>query len=176
MLSREMENARMGRPARVIAKVNSLIDTGIIKKLYEASAAGVKVDLVVRGMCSLRAGVPGLSENIAVRSIIGRYLEHSRIFYFENGGVPEVWLSSADWMQRNLDRRIEAAFPVEQEDIKRRLIEMLEIFLRDNQKARAMLPDGSFAFVPASGGEERLNAQEWFMERAKRSASSDFAP
>jgi polyphosphate kinase len=175
MISREAENARAGRPARIIAKVNSLIDEGIIKRLYGASAAGVKIDLIVRGMCSLRAGVPGLSENITVRSIIGRFLEHSRIFFFENGGVPEVYLSSADWMQRNLDRRVETAFPVEQDDLKRRLTGILHINLKDNLKARAMQPDGSYARVqkPADG-EEALSAQAWLMEQAEKNASTLF--
>lgn len=168
MLSREMENARAGRPARVIAKVNSLIDWGIIKRLYEASTASVRVDLVVRGMCSLRAGVPGLSENITVRSIVGRCLEHSRVFHFENGGIPELYLSSADWMQRNLDRRVEALFPVEQESIRRRLSEMLEAYLRDNVKARAMLSDGSYVRLAPAAGEEAFSAQAWLMEQAER--------
>jgi polyphosphate kinase len=175
MLSREMENARVGRPARVIAKVNSLIDEGIIKKLYAAQAAGVKIDLIVRGMCCLKAGVPGLSENITVHSVIGRFLEHSRIFCFENGGIPEVWLSSADWMQRNLDRRVEIAFPVEQEDIKRRLVGMLELYLKDNLKARAMLPDGSYARVPPpQDGDEALSIQAWFMREAEKNSNSQF--
>ncbi len=166
MIAREIENASMGRPARIVAKVNSLIDEGIIKRLYEASQAGVKIDLVVRGMCSLRAGVPGLSERISVRSIVGRYLEHHRIFYFENGGLPEVYLSSADWMPRNLDRRVETAFPVEQEDLKRRLIDLLEVCLKDNVKARVMLPDGSYEPSTPAEGEELLNAQEWFARQA----------
>lgn len=168
MLTREIENARIGRPARVIAKVNSLIDEGIIKRLYEASAAGVKIDLIVRGMCSLRAGVPGLSDNITVRSIVGRYLEHSRIFCYENGGIPEVWLSSADWMTRNLDRRVETAFPVEQEGSKRRIIDMLDVFLSDNVKARQMQLDGSYTMVLPADGDERLSAQEWFARQAMK--------
>jgi polyphosphate kinase len=174
MLSREMENARAGRPARVIAKVNSLIDEGIIKKLYEASTAGVRIDLIVRGMCSLRAGVPGLSENISVRSVIGRYLEHSRIFQFENGGIPEIYLSSADWMQRNLDRRVEALFPVEQDGIKRRIAEMLDAYLRDNAKARVMLSDGSYLRLAPAEGEEAFSVQAWLMEQAEKAGESRF--
>ena len=168
MIGREIENARLGRPARIVAKVNSLIDEGLIRRLYEASSAGVRVELIVRGMCCLIAGVPDLSQNITVRSIVGRYLEHSRIFYFENGGLPELYLSSADWMPRNLDRRVEVAFPVEQEDLKARLIEMLSIFLRDNEKARAMGPDGTYAYVQAGEGEPHLCAQDWFMQQALR--------
>lgn len=170
MISREVENARIGRPARIVAKVNSLIDEGVIKRLYEASAAGVKVALIVRGMCSLKPGVPGLSENIAVRSIVGRYLEHSRIFHFENGGVPEVYLSSADWMPRNLDRRVEIAFPVEQDNLKRRLLSVLDICLKDNVKAREMLPDGSYRMPEAAQEEEKLSVQDWFMRRALAAA------
>ncbi len=171
MIGREIENARLGRPARIVAKVNSLIDEGIIRRLYEASAVGVRVELIVRGMCCLIAGVPGLSENITVRSIVGRYLEHSRIFCFENGGLPELYLSSADWMPRNLDRRVEVAFPVEQEDLKARLIEMLTIFLKDNEKARAMGPDGTFSYVQAGEGEPHLCAQDWFMQQALRAVA-----
>lgn len=166
MIAREVDNATIGRPARIVAKVNSLIDEGLIKRLYEASQAGVTVELIVRGMCSLRAGVPGLSERISVRSIVGRYLEHHRVFYFENGGLPEVWLSSADWMPRNLDRRVETAFPVEQESLKKRLIELLEICLKDNVKAHVMLPDGEYAAAAPAEGEERLSAQEWFARQA----------
>ncbi len=170
MLSREAENARIGRPARVIAKVNSLIDDGIIRRLYEAQAEGVQIDLIVRGMCCLKPGVPGLSERIAVHSIVGRYLEHSRIFYFENGGVPEVWLSSADWMQRNLDRRVEIAFPVEQPDLKQRIIEMLDVFMGDNVKARVMQEDGSYIMPIAGEYEEKLSAQQFFMTEAVKAA------
>ena len=170
MLNREIDNARMGRVAKVIVKVNSLIDEGVIKRLYEASAAGVKIELIVRGMCSLMAGVPGLSENITVRSVIGRYLEHSRIFYFENGGIPEVYLSSADWMQRNLDRRVEIAFPVEQEGLKHRLMDMLQVYLRDNQKARVMLPGGAYNRVTATEEEKKLSAQQWFSDEAVKAA------
>ena len=171
MIQREIENARIGRPARIVVKVNALIDEGIIRRLYEASAAGVKIDLIVRGMCCLIAGVPGLSENITVRSIVGRYLEHSRIFRFENGGLPELYLSSADWMPRNLDRRVEIAFPVEQENLKQRLTEMLDVFLSDNVKARIMQPDGTYQYSMAQatdGAKPPLSAQEWFMQEALR--------
>lgn len=170
MINREIENARMGRAARIVAKVNSLIDEGVILRLYEASAAGVKVDLIVRGMCCLVAGVPGLSQNITVRSIVGRYLEHSRIFCFENGGIPEFYLSSADWMQRNLDRRVEIAFPVESEALKQRLMGILEVSLRDNTKARVMGPDGVYTMAQPQEGEEAIHSQLYFYEEAVRAA------
>ncbi len=170
MIGREIENARMGRAARIVAKVNSLIDEGVIRRLYEASEAGVKIELIVRGMCCLKAGVPGLSQNISVRSIIGRYLEHSRIFYFENGGIPEVYLSSADWMQRNLDRRVEIAFPVESEALKDKLCHILHISLSDNVKARAMGPDGVYTMVQPQEGEEFINSQQYFCDEAIKAA------
>ena len=112
MIRRETRHAREGRPARIIAKMNALVEEGVIRALYAASAAGVKIDLIVRGACALRPGVPEVSENIRVRSILGRFLEHHRVWYFENGGTTEVWLASADWMGRNLFRRVEVAFPV----------------------------------------------------------------
>ena len=119
--------ARDGRPAHIMAKMNSLCDKEVITALYEASCAGVKIELVVRGICCLKAGVPGLSENIAVRSIVGNFLEHSRIFYFCNDGSPEVYMGSADWMPRNLDRRVEITFPVEDPELKKQVIHILEV-------------------------------------------------
>ncbi len=114
-LAREAEHARAGRPARVIAKMNALVEQQAIEALYRASCAGVKVDLIIRGVCALRPGVPGVSENITVRSIVGRFLEHSRVFYFENGGEPDLFCASADWMERNFFRRVEVAFPIRRE-------------------------------------------------------------
>ena len=119
MIRRETMRAREGKPAHIMAKMNSLCDREIIACLYEASCAGVKIELVVRGICCLKAGVPGLSENISVHSIVGNFLEHARIFYFENGGSPEVYMGSADWMPRNLDKRVEIMFPVEDPAVKR---------------------------------------------------------
>ena len=148
---REAEHARAGRPARIIAKMNALVDQTLIEELYAASAAGVRIDLLVRGICCLRPEVPGLSDNIRVISIIDRYLEHARIYYFENGGHPEYWLASADWMPRNLDRRVEVAFPVVDVGLHRRLREVLEIQLADTVKARRILPDGSSERVRADG-------------------------
>jgi polyphosphate kinase len=164
LIEREIENQKAGRPARIIAKLNSLTDTKIIRELYGASQEGVAIDLIVRGVCSLRPGVPGLSDNISVRSIVGRFLEHSRIYYFENGGDPVVYIGSADWMQRNLDRRVELVTPIEDPRLKKRLRdEILDVGLRDNVKARVLLPDGTYQRVGAAGGEERIDSQSLFM-------------
>jgi polyphosphate kinase len=160
-IRREAEHARAGRPARIIAKMNGLVDRRLIEELYEASGAGVKIDLIVRGICCLRPGVPGLSDNIRVISIIDRYLEHARIFFFENAGEGEYLLASADWMPRNLDRRVEIAFPVLDVRLQGHLREILEIQLADTVKARRILPDGSSVHVRAEGlpalrSQERL--------------------
>lgn len=141
---RESENASLGKPARIIAKLNSLSNKEMIDGLYAASRAGVHIDLIVRGICCLRPGIPGLSENITVRSIVDRFLEHSRIYYFENGGDPEIWISSADWMTRNLNHRIELMYLVQNEGLKSILIHLLSLLLKDNVKARQLLPDGSY--------------------------------
>jgi polyphosphate kinase len=141
----EAENARAGRKARIVAKMNALLEPTIIAALYEASQAGVKIDLIVRGVCSLKPGVADLSENITVRSIVGRFLEHHRIFYFYAGGAENVYLSSADWMDRNFFRRVELAFPLNDRRLKRRVIaEGLSVFLGDNQSAWLMQSDGHY--------------------------------
>jgi len=164
LIEREIENQKAGRPAQIIAKLNSLTDTKIIRELYGASQEGVRIDLIVRGVCSLRPGVPGLSDNISVRSIVGRFLEHSRIYYFENGGDPVVYIGSADWMQRNLDRRVELVTPIEDPRLKKRLKEdILDVCLRDNVKARVLLPDGTYERVVAGEDEERIDTQSRFM-------------
>ena len=164
LIEHEIENQKAGRPARIIAKLNSLTDTKIIRELYGASQEGVAIDLIVRGVCSLRPGVPGLSDNISVRSIVGRFLEHSRIFYFENGGDPVVYIGSADWMQRNLDRRVELVAPIEDPRLRKRLKhEILDACLADNVKARVLLPDGTYERVAPGDGEERLDIQHRFM-------------
>ena len=145
--------------------MNSLVDQGIIELLYEASEAGVEIDLIVRGICCLRPGVPGVSENIRVRSVVGRFLEHSRIYYFQNRGKDEVYLGSADMMPRNLDRRVEILFPVEDEQIVRRLRDrILATYLADNVKARIMQPDGSYTRVPIEKGDARVSSQEHFLD------------
>lgn len=165
MIRRETKNARSGNPARIKAKMNSLCDKEVIAALYEASCAGVKIELVVRGICSLRAGVPGLSENISVHSIVGRFLEHGRIFYFENNGSPEVYLGSADWMPRNLDRRVEILFPVEDPELKRRVMHILDVQLQDNVKAQELLPDGKYRKI-SKRGKTPVSAQKQFCEEA----------
>jgi polyphosphate kinase len=144
LIEREVAHVRAGRKGLICAKMNALVDPGIIEALYKASMAGVVIDLLVRGTCSLRPGLPGISENISVRSIVGRYLEHSRIYWFGNGGEPEVYLSSADWMERNMDRRVELLFPIEDETLRRRVEEILFIYASDTQKARFMNADGVY--------------------------------
>ena len=141
----EARLAAEGTPSHIIAKMNALLEPEIIAALYDASQAGVKIDLIVRGVCALRPGVPGVSENIRVRSVLGRFLEHSRIFYFHNGGADDVYLSSADWMDRNFFRRIELCFPILDAKLKRRVVrEGLKPYLVDNTQAWVMQPDGSF--------------------------------
>ncbi len=167
LIERETENAQQGLPARIIAKLNSLSDEGVIQTLYRASQAGVQIRLIVRGICCLRAGVPGLSENICVRSIVDRFLEHSRVYYFENACQPEVFLSSADWLPRNFFRRIELAFPVEDGVLRERIIrEVLGVSLADNRKARGLRPDGSYRRVPPAAGEKPCRSQFEFIRLA----------
>lgn len=168
-IATETAEARAGRPARIIAKMNSLIEPGIIHALYEASRAGVQIDLIVRGMCTLRPGVPGLSENIRVRSIIGRLLEHSRVFYFHSGGREELFIASADWMSRNFFRRIEICTPVESPILKQRIMrEALTLALADNRKAWLMQPDGSYVRAAVQEGEEGLDMQETLLNEYRR--------
>ena len=159
LLDFEIEEARAGRPARVAAKLNSISEKRVIEKLYEASCAGVKIDLVVRGICCLRPGIPGLSENIRVRSIIGRFLEHSRVYYFFAAGQHRLYCSSADWMTRNLIRRVEVAFPVTEPKLKERVIrESLELGMADNVQSWELGPDGRYSRVEA-GDEEAVMSQ-----------------
>ena len=165
MIQREAAYARNGEPAHIVAKMNSLCDPGLIAALYEASAAGVKIELIVRGICSLKVGIPGVSENISVRSIVGSFLEHSRIYYFLNGGQEEVYLASADWMPRNLDRRVEILFPVENEHLKKEVMHVLKIQLQDTMKAQIKQPDGTYEKVDRRG-KPALCAQEYFVEYA----------
>lgn len=166
MIRRETAHAKKGDPAHIIAKMNSLCDEELIEALYEASAAGVKIELIVRGICCLKVGIPGISENISVRSIVGTFLEHSRIYYFLNGGQEEIYLSSADWMPRNLDRRVEILFPVENERLKKEVFHVLEIQLQDTMKAQVKQPDGSYEHIDRRG-KTALCAQDYFMEYAK---------
>lgn len=166
-IQRETENARAGEEAKIIMKVNSLVDPVIISALYEASNAGVNIQLIVRGICCLIPGKPELSENISVISIVGRYLEHSRIFYFYNNGEEAVFFSSADVMQRNLDRRVEVTFPIEDKRIKDYVINtILRVYLKDNTKARLLSPDMNYSFVAQD--LKKINSQEWFMKHASK--------
>ncbi|MDD6202267.1 MAG: RNA degradosome polyphosphate kinase [Lachnospiraceae bacterium] len=167
LIGREKENANKGYPARIMAKVNSLCDRDIIIALYEASMAGVKIDLIVRGICCLKVGIPGVSDNITVRSIVGNFLEHSRIFYFENNKEPEIYCGSADWMPRNLERRVEILFPIEQADLKKKVTHILTCELEDTVKAHRMLQDGSYAKVDKRG-KKILNSQEEFCKEAQQ--------
>ncbi|MBY0375783.1 MAG: RNA degradosome polyphosphate kinase, partial [Bryobacteraceae bacterium] len=160
LISREIEHARAGRPARLIFKVNALVDTRIIKLLYQASQAGVDVDLIVRGICCLRPGVPGVSDRIRVRSIVGRFLEHSRIFYFENAGSAEIYLGSADLMPRNINRRVEVLFPIESPALIKQLRhKILDRYLADNVQARLMGPDATYTRAQPREGERAVNSQ-----------------
>ncbi|WP_421654567.1 polyphosphate kinase 1 [Leptothermofonsia sp. ETS-13] len=170
LIQREIDHCEDGNPGRIIAKMNALIDPGIIRTLYEASQAGVQIDLIVRGMCCLRPGVPDVSENIRVISIVGRYLEHSRIFHFHNNGREEVYIGSADWMQRNLDRRVEAVTPVENPDCAKELKEILGILLKDNRQAWELQSDGSYIQRHPTGDEPEYSAQNVLMERSLNSS------
>src|SRR5437660_1478248 len=171
LIQRERDHALAGKPARIIAKLNSLVDQEIIEKLYEASCADVTIDLIVRGICCLRPKIPDLSENIRVISIVGRFLEHSRIYYFSNDGQPNLFLSSADWMPRNFLRRVELAFPVENPALRDNLInEVLPRFLNDRVKSRELQPDGSYRRLKPEGPETRAQAQWHFRERSRERA------
>jgi polyphosphate kinase len=164
-IERERDHALAGKPGRIIAKLNHLVDQETIEKLYEASCADVTIDLIVRGICCLRPKIPGLSENIRVFSIVGRFLEHSRIYYFENAGQREVFLSSADWMPRNFFRRVELAFPLENPNLRDEIVnEVLPSLLHDRVKARELQPDGSYRRLKPEGKEPRAQAQWHFRE------------
>jgi polyphosphate kinase len=181
LIERERDNARAGKPARIVAKLNALVDQEIIEKLYEASCSDVSIDLIVRGICCLRPKIPGLSENIRVISIVGRFLEHSRIHHFENGGDPLVYLSSADWMPRNFFRRIEVAFPIETPALRDQIInDVIPTFLNDRVKARELQPDGTYRRLKPEGPEPSRQAQWQFREvsreRTKKLSGSKKKP
>jgi len=170
-IERERSFAEKGKPAHIIAKMNSLVDPQIIRRLYEASQAGVKIDLIIRGICCLRPGVKGLSETIQVRSVVGRFLEHSRAFYFLHGGEENLYIGSADWMQRNLNNRIEALVPIEDTQLKKKVMQVFDLMQRDNVKARILTSDGDYRRPKRKPGQRRLNAQERLLElSAKRLA------
>nr|MBQ8252359.1 RNA degradosome polyphosphate kinase [Lachnospiraceae bacterium] len=172
LIGREEENARVGAPARIIAKMNSLCDIDIIEALYKAASAGVKIDLIVRGICCLKVGIPGVSENITVRSLVGNFLEHARVFYFENNGSGEVYMASADWMPRNLERRVEILFPILQEDLKKKAIHILQVQLDDTLKAHVLQPDDTYAKVDRRG-KKLCCAQDTFCEEAVAEAKDE---
>src|SRR5580698_6919820 len=184
LIAREAEHARHGRPARIIAKMNALLDKNIIMALYQASQAGVKIDLVVRGICALRPGVRGVSDHIRVRSVVGRFLEHSRIYYFANGGAEEVYVGSADWMPRNLYERVEVIFPLKDELLRERVRqEILEAYLADNVKARILQKDGSYVRTWQAQGKRKppaasaaFNAQEFLLRLAEGKQNLDAIP
>ena len=168
LVERETENARRGLPARIILKLNSLAERKAIEALYRASEAGVKIDLIIRGICCLKPGLKGASKNITVRSIVDRFLEHSRVYYFENACQPEVFVSSADWLPRNFFRRIEVAFPIEDGVLRERLIhEVLAVSLADNAKARELQPDASYRRVKPRTDEKPCRSQSEFMALAR---------
>lgn len=170
-IDQEAANQRAGREGRIIAKINGLLEPSIVEALYRASQAGVKIDLICRGICALRPGIPGISDHIRVISIVDRFLEHSRIFYFGNAGNPEVYIGSADWMDRNLSRRVEVVFPIEEPDLKRRLIdEILATSLADNVKARQLFADGHWERVPTDP-HHRVRSQERFLALAAEAAA-----
>jgi len=165
-IDRETEHAMAGKPCGIVAKLNAISDAGLVQALYRASRAGVPIDLMVRGMCVLRPGIPGVSETISVRSIVGRFLEHSRMFVFANGGQREVFIGSADWMGRNLDRRVETVVPVLDPMLGETICgEILDLLFADNVKARVLRPDGTYERRTVLPGEQRIEAQSVFLTR-----------
>ncbi len=171
LINKERENALQKKPAKIIAKINSLCDSDIIEALYEASHAGVEIDLIVRGICCLKVGIPDISENIRVRSIVGNFLEHSRIFYFHNAGREKIFLGSADWMPRNLERRVEIMFPIEEEGLKQKVMHLLQVQLDDTMKARVLTADGTYERIDKRG-KEAVCAQEQFCKEAIQAVKS----
>jgi polyphosphate kinase len=171
LIARERRRAEAGQPAEILAKMNSLIDDEIVHALHDASRAGVRIRLNVRGICALRPGMPGVSERIEVVSIVDRFLEHSRIYYFQNGGDEEVYLASGDWMTRNLDRRVELMFPVDDAVLKARVMQVLRAMFLDTEKARWLRPDGVYERRPPADGQEAFRVQTHLQEEARRRAS-----
>jgi polyphosphate kinase len=171
-IAQETANQQAGKEGRILAKINGLLEPAIVQALYRASQAGVKIELVCRGICALRPGIPGVSDNVRVISIVDRFLEHSRIFYFHNAGDPQVYIGSADWMDRNLSRRVEVVFPVEPPELKQRLIrEILATSLADNAKSRQLLADGNYRRVTPEPGKPVVRSQERFLEIAVQNAA-----
>jgi polyphosphate kinase len=175
-IEQETANQKSGRGGRIKAKINGLLEPAIVQALYRASQAGVRIELVCRGICALRPGIPGISDNIRVFSIVDRFLEHSRIYYFENGGSPEIYIGSADWMDRNLSRRVEVVFPIEQPSLKQRLNDLLSICLSDNVKSSELLSDGGYKRIAPGSGQPRLRSQERFLELAVQNVARTEEP
>jgi polyphosphate kinase len=169
LIEKEIDNKQKGKPARIIVKINSLTESQVIQALYRASMAGVQVDLIVRGICNLRPGVAGISENITVRSIVGRFLEHTRIYYFENAGKPKVYCASADWMERNLFQRVETCYPIEDKSIRERIIGDLHTYLSDNTQAWMLQPDGTYVRISPGEEEPAFSAQRAILEKLAES-------
>jgi polyphosphate kinase len=163
-IDREIEFASQKKPARIIVKLNALTEQQIIHSLYRASIAGVKIDLIVRGICCLRPGIKGVSDNIQVRSIIGRFLEHTRVYYFENGGKPEIYASSADFMERNLFQRVEVCFPMSLKAIQERVINDLDYYLQDNKQAWILTQGGSYTRTEPAENEQPVTAQTTLLD------------
>jgi len=177
MIDKEIDNVQNGGEGKIIWKINSIVDPVTIAALYEASNAGVKIELIIRGICCLVPGMEGLSKNIKVRSIVGRFLEHSRVYYFYDNGREEIYLSSADIMQRNLDRRVEVTFPVEDQNLKNEIMStLIKISLKDNVKSRELLPDCTYRFVVSSNGSKKVNSQEWLMKRVLKTSGEFIKP
>lgn len=177
-IDQEIRHQQAGREGRIVVKINGLLEPTVVQALYRASQAGVRIDISCRGICALRPGIPGISENIRVTSIVDRFLEHSRVFYFHNGGKPEVYIGSADWMDRNLSRRVEIVWPIEQTDLKARLIdEILATTMADNVKSRELLSDGSYKRISLANGDEAIRSQVRFLDMAvAQSARRQAAP
>jgi polyphosphate kinase len=170
-IGRETALQQGGKEGRIIAKINGVLEPAIVQALYRASQAGVRIDLICRGICSLRPNLPGISDNIRVISIVDRFLEHSRIYYFGNDGDPQVYIGSADWMDRNLSRRVEVVFPIEPPELKQRLIrEILATSLADNTKARLLMPDGKYERIHPLDDQRRVRSQECFLDMAAQNA------
>jgi polyphosphate kinase len=176
LIDEQAQRARDGKKSRIIAKLNSLVDRRTIEALYQASQAGVPIDLLIRGICCLRPGLPGISENIRVHSIVDRFLEHSRILVFGEGNKQQVFLSSADWMPRNFVRRVEVMFPIESEDIRRRIVdEIIPTYLGDNAHTRILLPDGTYTRAAGPDGPEHRSQYELLQQAASRDGATNGA-
>lgn len=173
LINREKENAKQNRSARIVAKMNSLCDPDVIKALYEAAAAGVKIELIVRGICCLKTGVEGTNDNISVRSIVGNFLEHARIFYFENAGKSELYMGSADWMPRNLERRVEILFPILNPELQEKVWHVLDVQLRDTMKAQILQPDGTYDKVDKRGKDQYIAQEEFCKEYVQAVAAQE---